>query len=638
MKLKRILSLLVATTMAVTALMGAMTASASEVAKGECGDLTWTLDSEGVLTLSGEGEMATPDFDLKNPSAGLVSSEVYDTCLVDYPDVYTYQKYKNDIKEVVIEEGVTTIGFAAFYKMPNLETVTLPSTITGFVTVARSIPERRSCAFAECTKLKNLTLTEGMTSLGDFVFDGCTSLESVRIPSTLTVPVGLDERKGICTGWLPCTFEDCTSLKNVTLPEGLTVIGAGAFKNTAVESIIIPSTIETWDKYPVDAIDALDNIAFQNCKKLSSVTFKEGLKTIWGSPFSGCPLLKKVVIPASVTDITYGFSRKEGVGLEEIAFEDGSQLTEIGVGALDECKSLKSLEIPENVTKISDNALKYIDSIKTVYVYSRTVDAYNLPANARVFCYWDSVAKSQIACSDIEDEISKALKELKTAVKEANKYSEEKYTEESYGVLKALLDKAATKNEESYILGMRSLTEDIYSAIEGLEEKKDEPSTPSDPSNPSDPSESDPSTPSDSSDPTSPSNPTTPTKPTGGNVKKTTSPAQKASEAKAAAEKAIKQAKIVSFTAKAKGKKITVSWKKVAKAVGYEVQASTKKNFKKNVINKATVKNKIVFKKLKSKKKYFVRVRAYTTYKDAKGKTQKVYSKWVKCKKKVKVK
>ncbi len=154
---------------------------------------------------------------------------------------------------------------------------------------------------------------------------------------------------------------------------------------------------------------------------------------------------------------------------------------------------------------------------------------------------------------------------------------------------------------------------------------------------PSDPS--DPSTPSDSSDPTSPSKPTNPTNPTGGNVKKTTSPAQKASEAKATAEKAIKQAKITSLTAKAKGKKkITVSWKKVAKAVGYEVQASIKKNFKKNVINKATVKNKVVIKKLKSKKKYFVRVRAYTTYKDAKGKTQKVYSKWVKSKKKVKVK
>ena len=60
MKFKKLISLLAATAMAVTALTGAMTASASEVANGTCGDLTWTLDSDGVLTLSGEGEMASP--------------------------------------------------------------------------------------------------------------------------------------------------------------------------------------------------------------------------------------------------------------------------------------------------------------------------------------------------------------------------------------------------------------------------------------------------------------------------------------------------------------------------------------------------------------------------------------------------
>ncbi len=178
----------------------------------------------------------------------------------------------------------------------------------------------------------------------------------------------------------------------------------------------------------------------------------------------------------------------------------------------------------------------------------------------------------------------------------------------------------------------------------GLSGDVGKPSTPSDnpdvdkPSGGSDnnPSGKDPSNPSN---PTKPTNPSNPTNPTGGNVKKTTSPAQKASEAKATAEKAMKQAKITKLTAKAKGKKkINVTWKKVAKATGYEVQASTKKNFKKDVIKKTTTKNKLVIKKLKSKKKYFVRVRAYATYKDAKGKTQKVCGSWFKIAKKVKVK
>ena len=177
MKLKRILSLLAAAAMAVTAVTGAMTASASEVAKGECGDLTWTLDSDGVLTLSGEGKMATPE----------IPKLSEDFPAGDYSDVYSYKEYKEDIKEVVIQEGVTSVGFSAFYQFPNIETVVLPSTITEFSS-ARSdgVGNPKNFAFAQCTKLKNLTLTEGMTALGGMAFEGCTSLESVRIPSTIS--------------------------------------------------------------------------------------------------------------------------------------------------------------------------------------------------------------------------------------------------------------------------------------------------------------------------------------------------------------------------------------------------------------------------------------------------------------------
>ncbi len=590
MKTKRILSLLASLAMAVTAVTGAMSVSAEEIVeRGECGEkVTWTLDADGVLTISGEGKMASPEFDKENST---------DT----FEDFYTYKKYKDNIKEVKIEEGVTSIGLRAFYAFPNIETVSIPSTITEF-TLGDYNSSLFSDAFEDCESLVNLTLAEGLTCIGNQAFKGCTSLETVDIPSTITE-------------WGEYSFDGCTSLKNITLHDGITTIGGGAFLGTAVESIYIPSTIENWGH--TNDYSGNGHGAFQNCKNLKSITFGDGLKVLGhsysGNIFNGC------------------------TSLEEIAFGDDSQLTYMSFSVFGNCTSLKRVEIPDNVTSIAD-VFTSVDSIQTVYLYSRTLDAYNLPENARILCYGDAVAKSQITCSGIEDEISKTLKELKTAVKEAGKYSEKDYTAESYGTLKALLEQAETKDKESHILGMERLTEDIYSAIEGLEEKKDEPSTPSDPSDPTDPSESDPTDPSDSSDPTSPSKPTSPTNPTGGNVKKTTSPAQKASQAKAAAEKAIKQAKITSLTAKAKGKKINVTWKKAAKATGYEVQASTKKNFNKNVIKKTTTKNKLVIKKLKSKKKYFVRVRAYKTYKDAKGKTQKVYGKWFKSKKKVKVK
>ena len=106
MKIKKLLSLLAATAMAVTALTGAMTASASEVANGTCGEgITWTLDENGKLTISGEGEMASPKVtDSTQPLASIESQ------IVDYSDIYTYKAYKEAIKEVVIEDGVKSIG------------------------------------------------------------------------------------------------------------------------------------------------------------------------------------------------------------------------------------------------------------------------------------------------------------------------------------------------------------------------------------------------------------------------------------------------------------------------------------------------------------------------------------------------
>ncbi len=638
MKVKKILSLLAATTMTVTAITGAMTASASEVANGTCGDgITWTLDSDGKLTISGKGEMASaPTYD----GNGGVKAPVIE----DYEDVYTYKKeHKEDIKEVVIEEGVTSIGYCAFYKMPNLETVVLPSTIRKFNGSVEGRFNDGICysyAFAECTSLRNLTLTEGMTALGGAAFEGCTSLESVRIPSTLIRDTNSEKYAGNSEyDWGDYTFRNCTSLKNITLPEGLTFIGIAAFQNTGVESIVIPSTIEKWEQMSGNNGNSFQNCAFAKCAKLSSVTFKEGIKCINNSPFIQCPSLKRIIIPASVTDISYAFASGAYMGdrsnseFDEIAFEDNSQLTEIGVGALAAGTHIKILEIPENVTNImNDNKGNTIDNI---YCYSKTATIlYTLKyENAKVYCYPDSTVYNELVSKnitpiDISSVISSKLEELNTAVAEAEKYPEKDYTAESYGKLKTLLDEAATKNNESHVLGLTYLTEDIYTAIKGLEKKPPEDNTSG---KESDSSNSQQQTP----------NKTTPQTPTTARPTKSTRSAAQVKKDKSAAKKAMKQAKITKLTAKSKAKKkITVSWKKVKNAKGYQVQVSAKKNFKKVIYNKSLTKNKLTIKssKIKSKKTYYVRVRAYATYKDANNATKKIYSKWVKKIRKVKAK
>ena len=128
--------------------------------------------------------------------------------------------------------------------------------------------------------------------------------------------------------------------------------------------------------------------------------------------------------------------------------------------------------------------------------------------------------------------------------------------------------------------------------------------------------------------PTNPNNPhvTTPTSPKVPTTAPTTANAKKAAKAK------VKNAKIKSLSVKSSAKKISVSWKKVNKVNGYQVQVAKKKNFKgKNIVlKKFTTKTKLTVKgsKIKKGKTYYVRVRTYATYKNSKNKPTKVYGKF----------
>ena len=119
-------------------------------ASGTCGayedNLTWELDCDGVLTISGTGEMA--DYLFEDPS---------------------WQPYISSIKTVVIEDGVTSIGVYAFYNCTGLTSVTIPNSVT-------SIGDG---AFYDCSSLTTVTIPNSVTSIGYWAFEGCTGLTSI---------------------------------------------------------------------------------------------------------------------------------------------------------------------------------------------------------------------------------------------------------------------------------------------------------------------------------------------------------------------------------------------------------------------------------------------------------------------------
>ncbi|MBO2527384.1 MAG: hypothetical protein CW335_04285, partial [Clostridiales bacterium] len=143
---KRLTALFLAFALVFALLPAAVLTASAETYSGTCGEnLTWTLDTEtGVLTISGEGKM---------------DWEIID----DIP----WLPYKSDIKEVVIGDGVTNIGFAAFWGYP-VASVSLPNSITNI----------EGFAFTGCSELANITLPANLEKIGDTAFSYCSGLSS----------------------------------------------------------------------------------------------------------------------------------------------------------------------------------------------------------------------------------------------------------------------------------------------------------------------------------------------------------------------------------------------------------------------------------------------------------------------------
>ncbi len=200
--------------------------------------VTWKLDSAGVLTLSGSGEM----YDFDNDNRPWESSE-------------------DKITSVVVEPGVTSIGKYAFHDCGSLTSITLPEGVTNI----------GQGAFGNCSKLTYITLPEGVTKIGDNAFAGCDSLTSITLPESVT---SIGDRE----------FMECLKLTYITLPEGVTNIGNSAFIDCdSLISITLPESVTN-----------IGGNAFAGCDSLTSVTLPQGLETIRGFAFEGCTNLTDV--------------------------------------------------------------------------------------------------------------------------------------------------------------------------------------------------------------------------------------------------------------------------------------------------------------------------------------------------------
>jgi len=294
---------------AVLVLCSALFTCASAESRGTWGNLSWTLDDEGLLTISGNGSM--DDF----------TGDLYGAWLAD----------RDTIKSAVISEGVTGIGNYAFYNCSGLTSVAIPAGVTGI----------GISAFYNCSGLTSVAIPAGVTGIGGNAFRRCSGLTSVAIPAGVTSIGGN-------------AFRNCESLTSVVIPAGVTSISDSVFRNCKIlRSVVIP-----------DSVTSIGGNAFRDCESLTSVVIPDSVTSIGGNAFRDCSRLTSVVIPDSVTSI--GGNAFNGCSrLTSVVIPTG--VTSIDVEAFMGCSDLTSVFIPAGVTSIGMGAFYGCSSLTGIW-------------------------------------------------------------------------------------------------------------------------------------------------------------------------------------------------------------------------------------------------------------------------------
>ena len=346
--------------------------------RGSCGEnVEWVMTLDGTLTISGTGAMQDYNY--------------YNNCV-------PWNSVCLQVKSVVIERGVSSIGEYAFSDCSSLTSVTIPSSVT-------SIGDG---AFKHCDALTSVKISDSVTSIGYDAFYGCDALTDVYyggygvdwlkasgyntvVPSKTTVHFKEDlYDKGTCgvnANWVMTAdgtltisgkgrisnyndYSNCAPwyacgkyIKSIVIESGVTGIGNYAFYCCeALTSVTIPNSVTT-----------IGDGAFSYCEALTGMTIPSSVKTISGRAFSGCTSLRSVTIPNGVTVIDeslfYGCTSLTSVTIP-------SSVTSIGWSAFFRCSSLKSVNIPSSVTTIDSNAFSECTSLTGVTIPNSVTAIY----------------------------------------------------------------------------------------------------------------------------------------------------------------------------------------------------------------------------------------------------------------------
>ena len=383
-----------------------------DISQNGDGSVMATLSDDGTLTISGNGEMK------------FWNSNFF----------VAWDSNRKNIKNVIINNGVTSIGNFAFSDCTSLTNITIPNSVTSI----------GDYAFYGCENLINITIPNSVTSIGNFAFCMCTSLTSINVDSNnekymsdngvlytkdkktlIQYPSKKEKTEYIIlqgtTSIENYAFHYCTNLTNITIPNSVTSIGDNAFYGCEnLINITIPNSVTsigndvfngcisltsinvdsnnekymsdngvlyTKDKkilikYPgkkegteyliLQGVESIEDYAFYRCTSLTNITIPNSVTSIGQEVFSDCRRLTNITIPNSVTSIG---SNAFGYCRSLTNIVIPSSVTSIGDHAFYDCESLTSINVDSNNEKyMSDNGVLYTKDKKTLIKYPSKKD------------------------------------------------------------------------------------------------------------------------------------------------------------------------------------------------------------------------------------------------------------------------
>ena len=290
--------------------------------------------SGNTLTISGAGNMA----DFWNSTEG------------EAPWNYHYYNNSASITNVVIQNSVTNIGNRAFHDLINLQTITIPYSVTIIgresffmehvtntnfqsVTIPNSVMEIEGEAFKGCSNLKTVTIENGTTGLNFSSF----------------YYTGSEYSLGTKTDW----FYGCP-LQTLHFGRTLSSSSYNPFSGTSIQTLTIGNTVTS-----------LGSNAFAGCSVLANVTLEDGAAPLsfnnYSTQFSNCPI-KTFYWGRNL--VQYGSPCAGITTLTSVTI--GNNVNSIGSSDFYNCTSLASINIPSSITSIGDNAFYYCSSLKSI--------------------------------------------------------------------------------------------------------------------------------------------------------------------------------------------------------------------------------------------------------------------------------